>query len=303
MNGRSKIQLLLKPRQDNHVIIYSIKALYTRYKEDSLAQVGGQLAYFSILSLFPFLMLLSQVISMLNIDLLFTFEEYRRFVPDHMVSVIHSYLINLSADRSTGIFTFGIISTVYLASKATQSLISALNRAFRTKSSAGSARIAISFLFTAILIILIPVSMLFASIGNSLFKDAMAFLGLNQALANIWPFLRFVAPLSLVVLVVTALYNIIPNKGFPRKYTLIGAIFAIILWIIMALGISYYTSNFGRYSIVYGSLGAIMIMLLFLYWSGIIIVMGGELAHILAMRSIGNFSYDVKSDLKSDLKS
>ena len=57
--------------------------------------------------------------------------------------------------------------------------------------------------------------------------------------------------------------------------------------------LSFYTSNFGRYSIIYGSLGAIIIMLLFLYWSGIIIVLGGELAHILAMRSQKRFEYDV----------
>ena len=61
----------------------------------------------------------------------------------------------------------------------------------------------------------------------------------------------------------------------------------------MALGISYYTANFGNYSVIYGSLGAVMIMLLFLYWSGIIIILGGELTHILAMRSLKDFSYDV----------
>ena len=301
--NKEKLLQLLEPKPDDNVVLYSIKALYARYKEVALAQTGGQLAYFAILSLFPFLMLLNQVISRLNIDLLFRFEQYKNFIPENMVSIIQTYIVNLSADQSTGIFTFGAISTVLLASKAIQSLMSALNQAFRRSSSPGAIRIVISFLFTAILIILIPVSILFSSIGNNLFRDAMAFLGLDHALANIWPFLRFVAPLSLVVLVITALYNIIPNKGFPRKYTLVGAIFATLTWMIMAFGISFYTSNFGRYSVIYGSLGAIMIMLLFLYWSGIIIVMGGELSHILAMRSIGDFSYDVKSDLKSDLKS
>lgn len=288
-----KIKSYLRPKREDPIFMYSMKALAQRYTRDGLSQIGGQLAYFFILSLFPFLMLLNQVISRLHIDLILVLNDYGKFIPENMIYVLDSYIQFLSTEKSSGIFTFGIISTVFLASKATQSLISALNKAFRVASSRGSVRIAISFIFTAILILLIPISILFSSVGKNLFKKAMTFLGLSQNLAELWPFLRFVAPIAVIILVVTALYNIIPQKGFPRKYTLVGAIFAILLWIVMALGLSYYTSNFGNYSIVYGSLGAIMIMLLFLYWSGIIIVLGGELAHILAMRSLGDFSYDV----------
>ncbi len=294
MEFSKKAKSFMKLKENDNIALYSLKALIQRYSEDSLSQVGGQLAYFFILSLFPFLMLINQVISMLDMDFIFFLEEYGAFIPDNMTKVIHSYILQLTADKSPGIFTFGAISTILLASKAIQSLMSALNRAFRVNAPPGIIKVVISFVFTALLIILIPISILFASVGKNLFKKAMDFLGLGESLVSIWPYMRFLVPLAGLILAVTALYNIIPKKGFPKKYTLIGAVFSSALWIIMALGLSYYTSNFGNYSVVYGSLGAIMIVLLFLYWSGIIVVLGGELAHILAMRKKRDFSHDIK---------
>ena len=64
--------------------------------------------------------------------------------------------------------------------------------------------------------------------------------------------------------------------------------------LVMSLGFAYYVSNFSNYTIIYGSLGTVMLLLLYLYFSGIIIVMGGELIHILYQRDKGNFEYDVK---------
>lgn len=297
MEKVQKAKSYMLPSETDPIVIYSIKALINRYKEDALSQTGAQLAYFFVLSLFPFLMLLNQAIAFFDYDIIKVLEEFERFIPPHIVAVIHSYVLNLAGSKSTGVFTFGAISTIFLASKATQYLITALNKAFRMKSSIGIVRVVISFLFTLMLILLIPISIVFSSIGKALFKKAALFLGIGEGFVNLWPYIRFLVPLSGVVLVLTVLYNIIPHRGFPRRYTLVGAIFAISLWIVMAIGISYYTSNFGRYSLIYGSLGAVMIMLLFLYWSGIIIVLGGELTHILAMRSIQDYSYDVKKAL------
>lgn len=284
---------MIAPHEEDNVVLYSLKALIHRYRKDTLRQTGAELSYFFILSLFPFLMLLNQVIAMFNYDIHNLLKNFDALIPQNMLSIIYSYLASLSSSRSTGIFTFGAISTIYLASKAVQSLIRSLNIAFRVKEKLGIVRVLISFSFTLMLVLLIPISIVFSSIGRKLFEKATTFLGIGKELAHLWPYFRFLLPFGGVVLVLAILYNIIPRKGFPRRYTIVGALFATSIWVIMALGISYYTANFGNYSVIYGSLGAVMIMLLFLYWSGIIIILGGELTHILAMRSLKDFSYDV----------
>ncbi|MDO5062695.1 MAG: YihY/virulence factor BrkB family protein [Peptostreptococcaceae bacterium] len=293
MSFLKKIQNKLQPHPNDHVVLYSIKALAKRYTEDNLSQLGGQLAYFFILSLFPFLMLVNQIITMLHIDSQTIINHLDRLLPENMIHILDSYLGHLAVTQSSSIFTFSAVFTIALASKAIISLLHSLNRAFRMEDKLSFSKSLISYPFTAISLVLIFVSILFVSVGKDLFDKIIMFFGLNQQWSIIWQVIRWIIPLSGMILVLVVLYNIIPDKGFPRKYTLIGAIFAVFLWIIMSLGLSYYTSNFGRYSVIYGSLGALMIMLLFLYWSGIVIVLGGELAHILAMRSQGRYDFDV----------
>ncbi|MDO4711973.1 MAG: YihY/virulence factor BrkB family protein [Peptostreptococcaceae bacterium] len=296
MSFLTKIQNKLQPQKNDPVVLYSIKALIKRYSEDNLSQLGGQLAYFFILSLFPFLMLVNQIITMLRFDTQTIIAHLHRLLPENMISILESYLGHLAITKSSGIFTFSAIFTIALASKAIISLLHSLNRAFRMEDKLSFGKSLISYPFTAISLVLILLSLLFVSVGKDLFDKIIRFFGLNEQWSVIWQVVRWIVPLSGMILVLVVLYNIIPNKGFPRKYTLVGAIFSVFLWIVMSLGLSYYTSNFGRYSLIYGSLGALMIMLLFLYWSGIVIVLGGELAHILAMRSQGRFEYDVPQE-------
>lgn len=291
-----KIQNKLLPKKDDPVILYSVKALLRRYSEDHLSQLGGQLAYFFILSLFPFLMLANQVITKLNLNGQGLIDELQRFLPENMIYVLDAYLLQLSKTQSNSLFTFSAIFTVGLASKAITSLLYSLNRAFRSEKKLSISKVFVSYLFIALTLILIFISILFLSVGKELFDKIVIFFNLNEKWSIIWQIIRWSIPLGGMILMLVALYNIIPSKDFPRKYTFVGAVFAVALWILMSLGLSYYTSNFGRYSIVYGSLGAIMIMLLFLYWSGIVIVLGGELAHILAMRSENRFEFDVPSN-------
>lgn len=288
-----KINNMLQPKPSDHVIIYSLKALKNRYTADNLGQLGGQLAYFFILSLFPFLMLVNQMISKYNYSIAAILDEFDSFFPPNVIAIVEGYLDQLSTSQSTSLLTFGAISTVYLASKAISSLIYSLHRAFRVEEPLSFQKNIIGVLFTAIIIILIFVSLLFSSLSQGIFSRILNFLNLSQDFGPIWELMRWSIPFAGIVLATMALYNVIPNKDFPRRFTLVGAIFSVVIWILMSIGLSYYTSNFGRYSLVYGSLGAIMIMLLYLYWSGIIIVLGGEFAHILAMRSEKNYQYDV----------
>ncbi len=288
-----KVQYKISPQPSDHVVVYAAKPLARRYSADNLSQLGGQLAYFFVLSLFPFLMLINQIVSNFKIDILAWSQQLQSFIPDNMLTILESYLGYLSQSPSTGVFTFSILSTIYLASKAVTSVLYALNRAFRSEKKITFVRQIFSFLFTALTLVVIYLSIIFASIGKNLFEQFITHFQLNENWVIIWQYIRWLIPIGGSVVALMLLYNIIPPKNFPRKYIFIGALFSVILWQMMALGLSFYTDNFGRYSIVYGSLGAMMIMLMFLYYSGIIIVLGGELAHILAMRAQKKYEYDV----------
>lgn len=276
-----------------HILLYSVKCLAKRYVSDNLSQLGGQLAYFFILSLFPFLMAVNGILGKFNLSILEQLSALSHFLPKNIIHVLEQYLSHLSHSDHNMIFAISMIMMIYMATSSVRALLFSLNHAFRSEQPLSIQKQLASFPLVILMIIFIFISILFSSIGKGAFETVLRFFHLSEQLLFVWQIIRWVVPFFGIVTIVFLLYNIVPNRSFPRKYTVIGALFSVSLWIITSLALSFYTSNFGKYSVIYGSLGAIIIMLLFLYWSGIIIVMGGELAHILAMRSQKRFEYDV----------
>ncbi|WP_454965021.1 YihY/virulence factor BrkB family protein [Filifactor alocis] len=209
------------------------------------------------------------------------------------IYVLQQYLSHLSHSNHNKMFVMSMIIMIWMATSAIRSLLFSLNHAFRSERPLSLQKQLASFPLVVLMILFIFVSLISSSIGKNACETVLRFFKLSQDWTDVWQIIRWIIPFFGVVTIVFLLYNIIPDRNFPRKYTIIGALFSVSLWIVTSMILSFYTSNFGRYSIIYGSLGAIIIMLLFLYWSGIIIVLGGELAHILAMRSQKRFEYDV----------
>lgn len=294
MKKIKKIQKVLLPRKEDNIVLYAIKALIKRYREDDLPGIGGQLSYFFIMSLFPFLMLVNHVITILDIDSQVMTAYLGKIMPENIIKIMDNYLEYISGTENSGFLTFGILVTILIASKAISVLLGALNKAFRSEDEPGFLKTIMSYLLVIFILVLIAVSILFLSIGSSFFAKILEFFSWPQELRLIWDIVRWLVPIAGMVIVNTVLYYIISDRNFPKRYVFVGATFSTLLWIFMGIGLSYYTANFGNYSVVYGALGAMMVMLIFLYWSGIVIVLGGELAHILGMRSKGNYSFDVE---------
>ena len=92
MNGKSLLQKYTYPRKDDPAPLYAAKALFRRYSDDGLSQLGGQLAYFFILSIFPMLMLLSQIVGTLNINTAELSLILSDFLPPDVLSIIFDSL-------------------------------------------------------------------------------------------------------------------------------------------------------------------------------------------------------------------
>lgn len=284
----------ISPHKDDPVVLYATRALYKRYKEDELSQLGGQLAYFFILSIFPMLMLLSQIIGLLSIDTVELSTVLSKFFPPNILDLVFEYLRYAIDTTSTGIFTFSAISSVFIASKALTSIIYALNKAYRVDiHSSNTQKRILAFVFTLFLVFALILSLVLITVGKPLFYNILEFFHLDTVFLQIWTIFRWSASLLTLFFTLYTVYFIIPSERIPRRYNIIGSVFTMASLMSMSLAFAYYVSNFSNYTIIYGSLGTVMLLLLYLYFSGIIIVLGGELIHILYHRSIGNYKYDV----------
>lgn len=259
-----------------------IKELILRYKEDEVGGLAAELAYFFLLSLFPFLLFLVTLIGYLPITQVDVFQFLSQYAPAGTVEMMDENLSVIIGSQNKGLLSVGIIGTIWSASNGINAIVRAFNRAYDVKESRNFfvARL-ISILLTFGMIIVIIVALLLPVFGKQIGIFMFSTMGLSDEFLNIWNAIRWIVSATILFIVFTVLYFIAPNKRLKPKEVISGAFFATFGWMFVSLAFSYYVNSFGNYSTTYGSLGAIIVLMIWFYLSGMIIILGGEINAVL----------------------
>lgn len=276
----------MKKFKTNNTFFYVIANMLKRYKEHEVGATGASLAYFFILSIFPFLIFLNALISLINLSPEFISGNFSTVLPQEVVEIINYYLDYIKKSPSKGLFSFGIITTIFTASKAFSGVLTALNKAYKNTVKSGIHHMFISIVGTVIFGISILVSIIIISIGNDFWIFLSNYFNLPSFFMKSWDYLKWLIVFISLFFSLGFIHYIIPNEKIKFKQTIPGTVFSISMWLIISYAFTYYVKNFGSYSAVYGPLGAIIILLLWLYLTGVIMVMGGELNHILIEKKL-----------------
>jgi membrane protein len=102
-------------------------------------------------------------------------------------------------------------------------------------------------------------------------------LGLSGVFTTLWIWLRWPVAILLLLLTFALIYKVIPNIDQPFRFVTPGAVIAVVVWILASVGFSIYVANFGNYSATYGSLGGIVILLLYFFISAAVFLFGAEI--------------------------
>ena len=256
--------------------------LRCRIKEDEITAIGGQLTYFLILSIFPFLIFFLNILSYTSIAEEEILNNLLILLPTQTQIMLKSIVKEIVKSRSETLLSLGFILTLWTGSLGITAIIRAINKAYNVKKKRPFWRlkgIAIIFtIFLAILLIIVLAMLVFGEIiGNKIF----AYFGATNIFYHIWELLRIIIPFTSMIIIFALLYKFspTPEEGLNIKFsqTLPGAVFAAIGWIVTSMIFSFYVNNFGNYSKTYGSLGGIIILLIWLYIASIMIVLGGEI--------------------------
>lgn len=261
------------------------KDLYNRFKEDELSRLSAELAYYFLLSLFPFLIFLITLLAYLPLseaDVLATITQY---APKESMVLIETTLNQILSKQNGGLLSFGIIATLWSASNGINAIVRALNRAYDVEENRSFlvAR-GMAIVLTIAMVFVILIALLLPVFGKQIGLFISATYGLSDEFLSIWNAIRWLLSGLILFIVFSALYFIAPNKRLQIKYVLPGSLFATVGWIIVSLAFSFYVSNFSNYSGTYGSLGGIIILMIWFYISGMIIVLGGEINGLLHKR-------------------
>jgi membrane protein len=248
--------------------------------QDDALGVSAQLAYYFFLALFPALLGLVALASLFPLEH-FTDDLTRMmapFVPTQIVELIRRHLLQIAAGEDAELFSLGIAGALWSSSAATAAVISAMNRAYDLEDTRPWWKKRLTaILLTVGLAVFILVSFTLVVAGPEIADALAARLGLGWAFAVAWKILQWPLIFLLVATAMGLVYYFAPDAEQDWVWITPGAVLATSLWLIASLGFRFYVVNFGNYEAAYGTIGGIIVLLLWFYLSGLVMVIGAEM--------------------------
>lgn len=265
-----------------------IQDLMLRIQRVEISALGAQLAYFFLLSFFPLLIFLVTLLPYLNLETTQVYSFLVNLMPDEVYRLIESTLKEVLTNRNSSLLSIGVLGTIWSASKGINALIRALNKAYNTEGRVGFVDRGLSLVFTIALVIVIAVALLLPVFGQQIGHFLFSIVNIEDEFESLWRNIRWSMPPLLIFLVLMAIYWLVPNTSPRLKIMGVwpGAIFSTLAWLVVTYGFSFYISNFGNYSATYGSIGGVIILMLWLYFTGMILIFGGVLNATMQKRAL-----------------
>ncbi|WP_338753343.1 YihY/virulence factor BrkB family protein [Bacillus sp. FJAT-52991] len=264
------------------VIIEKQKPIVTyligRFKESDIAGTAAQMAYFFLLSIFPLMIFTTTLLAFLPITTDDVFALIEDFAPEQTISMIQEIVEGVLETRSGGLLSFGIIGTIWSASNGMNAIIKGLNQAYSVEETRPFyTNRGISVLLTFGFILIVTVALVLQVFGRQLGLLASGYLNVPEELVVLWDWVRWSVSPILIFSVFVGLYYFAPSLKVKLRSVIPGAAFATLGWIVASFGFSFYVNNFGNYSATYGSIGGIIIMMIWFYLTAFVILIGGEI--------------------------
>lgn len=251
-------------------------------------QMAAALAYYFVLSFFPALILLSALVAYLPVPDLFGqgLAVMGRFLPADAMGLVRRVLADVVTPNRGTFLSVGILGTLWAASGGFAAAIEALNMAYEVEEDrpfwkTRPLAVALSLLIGALLLIALSVMMVGPRFGAWL----AAQVHLSGLFVLLWPYIHWTIAIGFAILSVEALYFLAPNVQQRFLATLPGAILAVGCWIGLSYLLGIYFRHFANFNKTYGTLGAAVALMVWLYWTGFAMLLGAELNAELAKSS------------------
>ncbi|WP_077623161.1 YihY/virulence factor BrkB family protein [Sediminibacillus massiliensis] len=264
------------------------KELGKEFKKDDATTLAAAQAYYYLLAIVPMLILLLSILPYLSIDPQRAVNFIGNILPQQVASTFEDTIISVVTTPRGGLLTIGILGTLWSASNAVNAFIDASNHAYNVEETRSFIKVRLlSIALTIGMILALVVALVLPIFGGVIIDFLNSNLNLPSQTAIVFQVLRWAISVVVMIAILAALYHFAPNKQFPFSQVLPGAVAAALLWQVISLGFSFYLSNFANYSATYGSLGGVIILMLWFFLTGLTLVIGAELNAIYHRRKTG----------------
>ena len=248
---------------------------------DDCMGMAAQIAFYTMLGLFPFLIFLLSIVSTFPIGEALQpmlLDALADQMPAEAANYVAEVVLNLLPNTNQGLLSFGLLASLWGASMAIGALITTINRAYniRPRRHIATQKL-LSIILTLALSGLWLMSMTIILVGPQVTQDIFEFMGIASETNTFWTSVRLPMAFALNLIALSILYYIAPEAKQKFQWILPGAVTSTVLWMVASSAFRLFLRNFGAYNKTYGSLAALVILMAWLWISGLVFLLGAEI--------------------------
>lgn len=254
----------------------AVYLLVRRFVRHNVGAQSAALAFYLLFMLFPFLIFISALLGLLHLDVAYILSALTDFLPVEVVDIARVYLTYVSDNPSPQLMVFGLVFSVYFPMRAANSLMSAVRTAYHLGPAHGPVQLVKTFIYTLLLIATIVLTLVLMSVSDRILAYCVANLRLPPFIAYLWTLLRF--PVAAVVgyFALFTLYALAQDGRQPWKNIWPGALGALAGWLVLSWLYAWYVEHMAHYSLLYGSIGTVIVLMIWLNMTAMVLIMGAE---------------------------
>lgn len=266
---------------------FNLKTLFRdlvdKIDEDDVFALASQMAYYLVLSFFPFMLFLMTLAGFSKLNSREILVGLDVMLPKSVLELTQSTVEEIFDTQYTGLLWVSILLMIWTSSSAFKAVIKSVNKAYHFKEDRSFIKLSIISMlgiFGLAMIIILALGMLvFGNVIGDYIKYNHSF---YNVLIILWNIFRYVFMVIVMIFIFVAIYKLAPAKRLTWKEVIPGAVFSTLGWVLVSFGFSFYIDNFNNYSRFYGSLGAVFILMTWLFIISIIFILGVEMNFVIA---------------------
>lgn len=242
------------------------------YFSNEIGRRAAGLTYYLVFAIFPFIIFAGSLLGFLHLPMLSLDGEAAGLLPEDVVTFLNLTIAHMTETSNGAWLTFGLTFTLWFPLRAVKNMTDEISRIYGVERPGRHTKriIALALAFAA----LVPALVLLMVVGEGVLNVVGMFIPLQEKFIRLWTKLRFLPMAAGLFALISAIYYFSPDRPPAWRHILPGAVLSVAAWILFSAGFSFYVDNIGRYSLVYGSVGAIIVFLIWMNWSLTSLLMG-----------------------------
>lgn len=250
------------------------------YYKQRVGRSSAELTYYVTLSFFPLLICINMLAALLNFQELPLAELFSNIIPRESVNILTDYLTYISGNQSRSLLIGGLILLVTSSSAAFRSMMNIIDDIYGRRGIGGFWKLVVSLFASILFLLVLYISILILVTGEWFLTLLHNRYGMNLALLSSWRWVRFFVLFAFLLLTLFVFYRMPVLRMRRRPPVVWGALLASAALVVVSILFSWFIGMSSRYQLVYGSLAAVIILMIWLYTCGNILIMGSAFNYV-----------------------